>query len=131
MTMTSGRWIYGAALFAILAIGQAQPPAAKWTELQRHDIPGTTREGVTMAIEIPPGITSARHSHPGEDFGYVIEGTIMLYVDGYPPKTVKAGEVFFTERGHVHNARNIGTVTARAVDTYVVDKGQPVTIPAQ
>ncbi len=83
-----------------------------------------------MAIEIPPGVTSARHSHPGEDFGYVIEGTIVLYVDGYPPKTVKAGEVFFTERGHIHNARNIGTVTARAVDTYVVDKGVPVITPA-
>jgi len=130
MTTTQSRLICGAALLGILTAGNAQPPAAKWSELQRHDIPGTGREGVTMAIEIPPGATSARHSHPGEDFGYLIEGTIVLYVDGEPPKTVRAGEVFFTERGHIHNARNIGTVMARAVDTYVVDKGKPAVTPA-
>ena len=76
-------------------------------------------------IEIPPGVTSARHSHPGADFGYLIEGTIVLQVDGNPPQTLKAGDVFFTERGHFHNARNIGTTTARAVDTYVIDRGKP------
>ena len=123
--------ISGAAILAMIAVSGAQQPAAKWTELQRRDIPGTGREGVTMAIEIPPGATSARHSHPGEDFGYLIEGTIVLQVDGKPPVTVKAGEVFFTERGHIHNARNIGTTTARALDTYIIDKGKPVITPAQ
>jgi quercetin dioxygenase-like cupin family protein len=121
----------GTAILAMIAVSGAEQPAAKWTELQRHDIPGTGREGVTMAIEIPPGVTSARHSHPGEDFGYLIEGTIVLMVDGKPPLTVKAGETFFTERGHIHCARNIGTTIARAVDTYIVDKGKPVVTPAQ
>ena len=122
--------ILGASLVAIIAICVAGQPAAKWTELQRRDIPGTGREGVTTVIEIPPGVSSARHSHPGEDFGYVIEGTIVLYVDGNPPITVRAGEVFFTGRGHIHNARNIGTTTARAVDTYIIDKGKPGITPA-
>ena len=84
-----------------------------------------------MLIEIPAGGVSARHSHPGEDFGYLVEGTIVLEVDGKPPLTVKAGEVFFTERGHIHRARNIGTTTARALDTYIIDKGKPVVTPAQ
>ena len=87
-------------------------------------------EGVTTIIEIPPGGVSARHSHPGEDFGYLIEGTIVLQVDGKAPVTLKAGDVFLTERGRIHNARNIGTTTARAVDTYVIDKGKPGIIPA-
>jgi quercetin dioxygenase-like cupin family protein len=130
--MTTMRMLFsGAAILAAIAVRGAEQPAAKWTELQRRDIPGTGREGVTMAIEIPPGATSARHSHPGEDFGYLIEGTIVLQVDGKPPVTVKAGEVFFTERGHIHNARNIGTTTARALDTYIIDKGKPVITPAQ
>src|SRR5579862_4896648 len=115
---------------ALLALCAAQTPAPKFNELQRRPIPGTQLEGVTTTVEIPPGATSARHSHPGEDFGYLIEGTIVLMVDGKPPRTVKAGEVFFTERGHFHNARNIGTTTARAVDTYVIDKGKPGVIPA-
>jgi quercetin dioxygenase-like cupin family protein len=122
--------IFGAAILAIIAVCSGQQPAAKFTELQRREIPGTGREGVTTVAEIPPGVTSARHSHPGEDFGYVIEGTIVLMVDGKPPITVRAGEVFFTERGQIHNARNIGTTTARAVDTYIIDKGKPGITPA-
>ena len=59
----------------------------------------------------------------------VVEGIIVLQVDGNAPLTVKAGETFFTARGHVHNARNIGNTTARVVDTYVIDKGEPVVIP--
>jgi quercetin dioxygenase-like cupin family protein len=120
--------IGGVAIMAIMVSG-AQQPSAKWTELQRHDVGDTGREGVEMSIEIPPGVTTARHSHPGDDFGYVIEGTIVLMVDGKPPQTVKAGETFFTERGHVHNARNIGKTMARAVDTYIIDKGKQVVIP--
>ena len=130
MTSTRSLLFLWAAILAMIAVCCTGQPAAKWTELQRHDIPGTRREGVTMAIEIPPGATSARHSHPGEDFGYLIEGTIVLQVDGNPPLTVRAGEVFFTERGHLHSARNVGTTTARAVDTYIIDKGKPVVTPA-
>jgi quercetin dioxygenase-like cupin family protein len=121
----------GAALLAAIAICGAQPPAAKFKELQRREIPGAGLEGVTTVAEIPPGATSARHSHPGEDFGYLVEGTIVLYVDGKPPLTLKAGDVFFTARGQIHNAKNIGTTVARAVDTYVIDKGKPGIIPAQ
>ncbi|HTS31582.1 MAG TPA: cupin domain-containing protein [Bryobacteraceae bacterium] len=123
--------ISGAAFVLMIAGSGAQQPAAGWKELQRHEIPGTALEGVTTIIEIPPGAVSARHSHPGEDFGYLIEGTIVLQVDGKPPATLKAGDVFLTGRGVVHNARNIGTTTARAVDTYVIDKGKPGIVPAR
>jgi quercetin dioxygenase-like cupin family protein len=128
--MTTRRtWIAGAVLLATTALYGAQQPSTKWKELQRHDLDVANGEGVTMLIEIPVGGVSARHSHPGEDFGYLLEGTIVLQIDGYPPQTVKAGETFFTPRGRVHNARNIWTTTARAVDTYVIDKGKPVVIP--
>jgi quercetin dioxygenase-like cupin family protein len=130
MTPTRTMLISGAAILAMIALCGAEKPAAKFTELQRRDIPGTRLQGVTTVAEIPPGATSARHSHPGQDFGYLIEGTIVLYVDGKPPITLKAGDIFFTERGQIHNARNIGTTTARAVDTYVIDKGQPGITPA-
>jgi quercetin dioxygenase-like cupin family protein len=130
MATMRSRLISGAAILVTIAVCGAQQPAAKFSELQRRPIPGTEMEGVTTVAEIPPGVTSARHSHPGEDFGYLIEGTIVLMVDGKPPQTVKAGEVFFTERGRIHNARNVGTTMARAVDTYVIDKGKPGITPA-
>jgi len=106
-----------------------QRSSARWTELQRRVLPDIGREGVEMSIEIPAGASSARHTHPGDDFGYVVEGTIVLQVDGHPPLTVSAGQTFFTARGQVHNARNIGTTTAKVVDTYIIDRGQPVVIP--
>jgi quercetin dioxygenase-like cupin family protein len=127
---TRSMLISGAAILAMIAGCGAGPPAAKWKELQRHDIPGTALEGVTTMIEIPPGAVSARHSHPGEDFGYLIEGTVVLQIDGKPPVTLRAGDAFLTGRGQIHNARNIGTTTARAVDTYIIDKGKPGVIPA-
>jgi len=117
-------------LLFLAVLGFAQQPTAKFKELQRREIPGTNFEGVTTYAEIPVGATSARHSHPGEDFGYLMEGTIVLMVDGHAPVTVHAGETFYTERGHIHNARNIGTLTAKAIDTYVIDKGKPGIIPA-
>ena len=126
---TRNTWIAGAAVLAAIVLCGEDKPSAKFSELQRHDLDVQNGEGVSMLIEIPAGGVSARHSHPGEDFGYLLEGTIVLMVDGYPPVTVKAGETFFTPRGHVHSARNIGKVTARAVDTYVIDKGKPVVIP--
>jgi quercetin dioxygenase-like cupin family protein len=122
-------WIAGAAVVAAVALCGGQQPSAKFTELQRHNLTVANGEGVSMLIEIPAGGVSARHSHPGEDFGYLLEGTIVLMIDGYPPQTVKAGETFFTPRGHLHSARNIGTTTAKAVDTYIIDKGKPVVIP--
>jgi len=116
-------------VWAALSVSSQPESTARWTELQRHALEDIGREGVEMLIEIPAGVSSARHSHPGDDFGYVIDGTIVLQVDGKPPLTVKAGEAFFTARGHVHNARNIGSRPARVVDTYIIDTGQPVVIP--
>jgi quercetin dioxygenase-like cupin family protein len=127
---TKSMLIAAAAILAMVLVCGAGQSATNFHELQRRPIPGTDLEGVTTTVEIAPGATSARHSHPGEDFGYLIEGTIVLMVDGKPPLTVHAGETFFTERGKIHNARNIGTTTARAVDTYVIDKGKPGVTPA-
>src|SRR6202789_3657340 len=109
MLSRQSRLISAAAITAIVAVCVPQQPAAKFNELQRGAISGKEAEGVAPVAVNPPGATSARHSHPGEDFGYVIEGTIVLMVDGHPPLTVHAGETFFTARGQVHNARNIGT----------------------
>lgn len=113
---------------ALAGLSGAQSKAT-FKIVQRRAIPGTQLDAVTTVAEIPPGVTSGRHSHPGEDYGYLIEGTIVLMVDGKAPVTLHAGDTFYTERGHFHNAKNIGTTTARAVDTYVIDRGAAAIIP--
>jgi quercetin dioxygenase-like cupin family protein len=56
---------------------------------------------------------------------FVIEGTVRFEVDGDPPVVKKAGESFIAPAGRAHYAVNAGSGTARAVATYIVEKGKP------
>ena len=119
---------------AVLAIGSAlalhvtsaQQAGTKRTDLQRHDLSAPGREVVQTIVELEPGTTAPRHSHPGEEIIYVIEGTWEYTLDGKPPLTLKAGEVLFIPAGTIHSARNVGTVRGAELATYIVEKGKPL-----
>ena len=66
-----------------------------------------------------------KHTHPGEEIIYVIEGTLEYQIDG-KPSTVKAGDVLFVPAGTVHSAKNIGSSNGAELATYVVEKGKPL-----
>lgn len=83
------------------------------------------RELVLNSIAIEPGASSPHHSHPGECYGSVVEGTVELVVDGQPPQRFTAGQAWYNPRGRVHHVRNVGVVPARLMNTLIVDKGQP------
>jgi quercetin dioxygenase-like cupin family protein len=108
----------------------AQQSALKRTVLQKQDLSAPGREAVMAMAELPPDAVAARHTHPGEEMGYVLEGTAVLEVDGKPPVTLKAGEIFFIEAGIPHSARNIGATTAKVLGVYIVEKGKPLASPA-
>jgi quercetin dioxygenase-like cupin family protein len=123
-----------ATLFAlplIAGVCLAQQPQFKRTELQRGDLTAPGREAVQALAEIPPAVASGRHTHPGEELGYVLEGPLVVEVDGQAPKTYKTGEAFLIPAGRVHNARNTGTSTAKVLATYIIEKGKPVATPVQ
>ena len=115
----------------VLAAGKAQQVGAKRTDLQRHDLSVTGREVVQTIVELAPGTTAPRHSHPGEEIIYVLEGTWEYTVEGKPPVTLKAGEVLFIPAGTIHSARNVGAGHAAELATYIVDKGKPLLVLAQ
>ena len=79
-----------------------------------------------MIVEIAPGTTSPRHTHPGEEIIYVLEGVLEYEVEGKPPVTLKAGDVLFILYGTIHAAKNVGSVNAAELATYVVEKGKPL-----
>jgi len=81
----------GLALHAALA----QQPTTKRIDLQRHDLSIPGRETIQAIVEIAPGQASPRHTHPGEEIIYVLEGSLEYEVEGKPPVTVKAGDVLF------------------------------------
>jgi len=81
---------------------------------------------VQVRVEIDPGTASPRHTHPGEEIIYVLEGTLEYEVEGKPPVTLKAGDVLFIPAGTIHAAKNVGTGRGAELATYIVEKGKPL-----
>jgi len=125
----------GPALAALLLVvgsgsplpAQPRPTGTTRTDLQRHDLSIPNREVWQLRVTFAPGASFPRHKHPGEEIIYVLEGAIEYDVDGKPPVTLKAGDVLFVPYGVVHAAKNIGSVPAAELGTYVVEKGKPLT----
>lgn len=109
-----------------VASAQAQQPAGiKRTDLQRHDLSTPGREVYQVRVDFAPGAAFGRHTHPGEEIIYVIEGSLQYEVEGKPPVTLKAGDVLFIPARTVHAAKNAGTDNAAELATYVLEKGKP------
>ena len=109
---------------------QSQSPVRR-TDLQRHDLSAPGREAIQVRVDIDPSITAPRHSHPGEEIIYVLEGRMEYQIDGQPPVTLKAGDVYFIPSGAIHSAKNVGSTNAAELATYVVEKGKPLVVPAK
>jgi quercetin dioxygenase-like cupin family protein len=108
----------------------AQAPAFKRTVLQTVDLSIPDRQAVTGKAEFPAGASTGRHTHPGEEIGYLLEGSVAVEMDGVS-KTLKPGDTFAVPAGKVHIATNLGTGQATIVSTYIVEKGKPLATPAK
>ena len=95
------------------------------TDLQRHDLGAAGYETFQVRVDFAPGAAFGKHTHPGEEIIYVLEGSLEYQVEGKAPVTLKAGEVFFVPAGTVHAARNVGSSNAAELATYVIEKGKP------
>lgn len=115
--------INGGPLSSQAAIAQT---GTKRTDLQRHDLGMTGREAIQVRVDFDPGAAFGKHTHPGEEIIYVMEGSLEYQVEGKPPVTLKAGDVFFIPAGTIHAARNVGSSNAAELATYVVEKGKPL-----
>jgi quercetin dioxygenase-like cupin family protein len=109
-----------------LHVARAQQAGTKRTELQRHDLGVPGREAVQARIDFEPGAVFGKHTHPGEEIIYVLEGSLEYQVEGKPPVTLKSGDVLFISAGTIHAARNVGSGNAAELGTYVVEKGKPL-----
>jgi quercetin dioxygenase-like cupin family protein len=111
-----------------LHMAQAQLPGTRRIDLQRHDLSVPGREVIQTRMEIDPGVASPKHWHPGEEIIYVLEGSLQYQVEGKPPVTLKAGDVFFIPAGTIHAAKNVGSGNGAELATYVVEKGKPLVV---
>lgn len=114
-----------------LRVARSQLTGIKRTELQRHDLSVPGREVVQVRVDFAPGSAVPRHTHPGEEIVYVLEGTLEFQLEGQPPVTLKAGGVFFVPAGIIHTARNTGSDNGAEVSEYIVEKGKPLATMVQ
>jgi quercetin dioxygenase-like cupin family protein len=95
-------------------------------ELQHvaSSIPG--REIVQVLTEIPAGVSSGWHMHPGEEVGYIVAGTVEMEIEGRPTLTLHRGDPFLIPPRTPHNALDLGPETGRMLSTYLVEVGEPI-----
>jgi quercetin dioxygenase-like cupin family protein len=131
---SDGRRTFIVLLLALtgFAIGLgAQQTGFKRTILQQADLSIAGREAVTAISELQPGASAAPHTHPGEEIGYVLEGTVVVEQEGKSPLTAGAGQAFLIPAGTVHGAKNAGSTTARILTNFIVEKGKPLATPVR
>jgi len=119
-----------ALLFSVGPLVSAQQAGFKRTVLQQSDASVPGREVVMAVAEFQPGASSGRHTHSGDEVGYILEGTVVIAQDGKPDVTLGPGKSFPIPAGTVHNATNSGSTGARVLATYLVEKGKPLATPA-
>ena len=114
-----------------LHAAQVQQPGIKRTDALRHDLGVPGREVVQVRVDFAPGAAFGRHSHPGEEIAYVLEGSLEYQFEGKPPVTLKAGEALFIPAGTIHAAKNVGSGNGAELATYIVEKGKPLVVLAK
>jgi quercetin dioxygenase-like cupin family protein len=106
-------------------------PGIQRTDLQQHDLSAPGREVVQNRVDISPEAPAFKHKQPGEVIIYALKGSAEYHIEGRPPTTVKAGEVFFVPAETFHTAKNVGGANAAELATYVVEKGKPLVVVAE
>jgi quercetin dioxygenase-like cupin family protein len=109
----------------------AQQPQVQRKVLLTQDLAIPGYQTVMAAVEIPPGAREGRHTHPGAVVVFIQEGVLTFDHEGKATATYKAGDAFYIEPGKIHEGINNGTAPVKAVATFVVEKGKPLTSAAQ
>lgn len=123
--------VAGVSLCVSATVIYAQASGLTRTMVGKEDVSVPGREAVVARVDLAPGATAGRHTHPGDEISYVMEGQLELRIDGQAPRVVKAGESFVIAAGLVHDAHNPGSAPTKLVGVYVVEKGKPLATPAK
>jgi quercetin dioxygenase-like cupin family protein len=121
-------------VFALALLGAAawaQVAGVRRTDLLRHDSVVPEREVVQVRVDVDLGHGVPRHTHPGDEVLYVLDGTLEYMPDGQPPVMLKAGQSVFIPAGTIQAARNPGTGDGAGIATYLFENGKPLFAPAK
>ena len=108
-------------------VGQTPTVQRKGLLQQDFEVPGY--QVLLIEATLPVGGREGKHTHPGTMVGYILEGTMDLEVEGKPTQILKGGDSAMVEGGKVHEGINRGRVPIKALVTFIVEKGKPLTRP--
>jgi quercetin dioxygenase-like cupin family protein len=121
-------------LIATRASAQSAAPAATGGVARKilSQTEGPTPGYVTLLVEatIDAGATVARHTHPGIESSFVMEGGFELPIQGQPTRMLKAGDAFQIPPETPHAGGKPGDAKSIILITYIVEKGKPLASPA-
>ena len=87
-------------------------------------------EVIVSRVFLPPHTSLPKHWHPGEEFAYILEGSITLWQDGKENIGGKAGDVIKVPLKQVHTA-----ITQDEGATILVfrvhEQGKPERVPVE
>jgi quercetin dioxygenase-like cupin family protein len=106
-----------------------QPGPIKRTLVQKAEFPGDKMATLLVMIEVVPNGVVARHTHPGVEVGYVINGSVEFTISDEAPKTYRRGDTYMIPVTTPYSAV-AGPAGVRLVGTFVVDKDKPLASPA-
>jgi quercetin dioxygenase-like cupin family protein len=104
-------------------------PGVSLRVLSKIDGPVDGFETVIVEIDVRAGLVVGRHSHPGVETTYVLEGSGELTIDGEASRVVARGEAFQIPFGRIHTVK-ISEKDAKVCSVLVVEKGKPLVTPA-
>lgn len=125
--------LFCAAIVATSLCGPAtnaqQSEPIKRTILQTGSFPGDKMTTLLVLVEVIPNATVARHTHPGGEVGYVLDGSIEFTIGEQPPKTYKQGDTYLIPVSAPHSGKT-GAAGVKLMATFVLDKDKPLATPA-
>jgi quercetin dioxygenase-like cupin family protein len=103
----------------------AQDPLKSGKILQRTELTSAKgMEAILVLRELPPGGESGKHTQAGNEVVYILEGSVVVEVQGKPAMKLKAGEAFHTAADEVHNVKNASSsAPGKALAFYIAKKG--------
>lgn len=129
---------FSPALFTVLLTGIAMlslpVTSAEVAMLYKQDLadmPG--KAGQLLTVEFAPGEVSAPHRHNAHTFVYVLEGSVVMQVQGGEAKTLTAGQTFYENPDDIHTVANNASDTepAKILVFFIKDSDAPASMPVE
>lgn len=116
---------------AMLALPATGAEVAMLFKQELADMPG--KAGQMLTVEFAPGEVSAPHRHNAHTFVYVLEGSVVMQVQGGEAKTLTAGQTFYENPDDIHTVANNASDTepAKILVFFIKDSDAPASMPVE